>query len=53
VLGGDIDIRLYEEATHGFDDPSRKRRRVAANAAAAADAMAKARCFFAEALKGK
>jgi dienelactone hydrolase len=53
VLGGDIDIRLYKEATHGFDDPSRKRRRVPANAAAAADAMAQARRFFAEALKGK
>lgn len=51
ALGGNIDIRLYEGATHGFDDPSRKRRRVPANAAAAEDAMQRALRFFAENLQ--
>jgi dienelactone hydrolase len=51
--GGDIRIRFYDGATHGFDDPSRKRHRIPANAAAADDAIAQAQRFFAEALEGK
>ena len=51
TLGGDIDIRVYDGATHGFDDPSAKRRRVEANADAAGDAVARAQRFFARELK--
>jgi carboxymethylenebutenolidase len=50
ALGGDIAIRFYEGATHGFDDPGRKRQRLAANAAAFKDAVARARRFFAREL---
>ncbi len=53
ALGGDIEIRLYQGATHGFDDPSPKRQRVPANAAAAEEAMLRALRFFAGALEGK
>jgi dienelactone hydrolase len=53
AIGSDIAIRVYEGATHGFDDPSRKRRRVQANASAAEDAIARAQRFFAQALEGK
>jgi carboxymethylenebutenolidase len=48
--GGDIRIRFYDGATHGFDDPSRKRRRLPANAAAAEDAIDRATRFFAKEL---
>jgi carboxymethylenebutenolidase len=51
ALGGDISIELYERATHGFDDPSPKRRRVPANARAAGAAVNQAQRFFAEALQ--
>ena len=51
TLGGNIDIRVYDGATHGFDDPSPKRRRAPANAAAAADAVPRAQRFFAHELK--
>ncbi len=46
--GGDIEIRLYDGATHGFDDPSRKRQSVEANAVATKDAIARALRFFAK-----
>ena len=49
--GGDITIQLYPGATHSFDDPSPKRAKVAANAAAAKDATARATAFFAGVLK--
>lgn len=52
ALGGDIAIRFYDGATHGFDDPGRKRQGVAANAAATEDAVARAQRFFAEQLAG-
>jgi dienelactone hydrolase len=52
-LGGEIAITLYPKATHGFDDPSRKRQRNPANAAATEDAVEKARDFFALHLEGR
>jgi dienelactone hydrolase len=52
ALRGDIRIRVYDGATHGFDDPSRRRRRVSANAAAAADAIERSVRFFDRALQG-
>src|SRR5262249_50058575 len=51
ALGGDIAIRLYAGATHGFDDPGRKRQRLPANAAAFQDAVARALRFFARELE--
>ena len=50
-LDGEISITLYPGATHGFDDPSRKRQRNPANAAATLDAVEKARDFFAQHLE--
>ena len=50
ALGGDIAIRFYEGATHGFDDPGRKRQRLPANAAALEDAVERALRFFAREL---
>ena len=38
--GGDIEIKLYPGATHGFDDPGAKRQKVEANADATEDAVA-------------
>jgi carboxymethylenebutenolidase len=46
ALGGDIAITLYDGATHGFDDPSRKRQKNPANAAATADAVDRSQRFF-------
>jgi len=47
----DIEIRFYEGATHGFDDPGRSRQGVKANASATADAQARALGFFASQLR--
>jgi dienelactone hydrolase len=44
--GGDIEIRLYDGAEHGFDDPGTKRQRVDANADATDDALKRALRFF-------
>jgi carboxymethylenebutenolidase len=52
-IGGDVAIRLYHGATHGFDDPSPKRSRLPANAAAAADAIERAVRFFGKELQGR
>jgi carboxymethylenebutenolidase len=52
AVGGDIEIRIYDDATHSFDDPGSKRRSVAANAAATRDAMARAVQFLARQLLG-
>lgn len=49
--GADIEIVLYAGAEHGFDDPGRRRQGEAANAAAKAEATAKALAFVAEAVK--
>jgi dienelactone hydrolase len=46
--GADIEITLYPDAVHGFDDPGRKRQSDAANAFAKADATAKALAFVAK-----
>ena len=48
--GGDIDITFYRGAEHSFDTPIRRRQRIAANAAAKADAEAAILRFFAEQL---
>ncbi len=45
--GGDISLMLYPGATHDFDDPGRRRQRLAANARAKADAAAAAQAFLA------
>jgi dienelactone hydrolase len=47
-LGGNIAIRLYPGATHGFDDPGRARQSIAANRKARQDATARALRFFAK-----
>ena len=51
--GGDIALTLYTGATHGFDDPGRKRQKVEANADAAEDAKERALEFFAKQLGGR
>jgi dienelactone hydrolase len=48
--GGDIEIREYRGATHGFDDPGQRRQRIRANREAAEDAMERAQSFLAERL---
>jgi dienelactone hydrolase len=53
ALGGDIEIRFFDGATHGFDAPTRRRQSVQDNANAAADALARAQHFFAGQLQGK
>jgi len=45
--GGDIAIKIYPDATHGFDDPNWKRQKVDANAMATDDAVPRARDFVA------
>jgi carboxymethylenebutenolidase len=44
--GADIDITLYPNATHDFDDPGQKRQSVEANATANRDAATRAVQFF-------
>lgn len=51
AAGSDIQIQLYPDAVHGFDDPSPSRQRDAANAAATRDAIGRATAFFASVLK--
>ncbi|HYA81448.1 MAG TPA: dienelactone hydrolase family protein [Methylocystis sp.] len=43
--GGDVSILVYPGATHGFDDPGDKRQRIAQNARATEDAVARAQEF--------
>jgi dienelactone hydrolase len=47
ALGGDVQFRLYPDATHDFDDPSPSHQNDAANAAATQDAVARATEFLA------
>jgi carboxymethylenebutenolidase len=49
--GGAVDIRFYRGATHGFDDPGRKRQSNEANAFATQDAVRRSLEFFAERLQ--
>jgi carboxymethylenebutenolidase len=49
--GGDIEHRLYLDATHDFDDPSPSHQNNDANAAATADVIARATEFFAGVLR--
>lgn len=51
--GGNVQIKLYNGATHSFDSPSRKRQRVDANAAATDAAVERSREFFASYLDAK
>jgi carboxymethylenebutenolidase len=50
AVGGDIEITIYDDATHGFDDPGKKRQSRPANAFATRDATARAVRFFARQL---
>jgi carboxymethylenebutenolidase len=45
--GGDVEIELYRDATHGFDTPTRKRQKIEANAEALEDAIDRSLRFFA------
>jgi carboxymethylenebutenolidase len=47
---GDIDLTLYPEVGHGFDEPGRKTQGVEANAQATGDTRARAAVFFEQAL---
>jgi carboxymethylenebutenolidase len=51
AAGGDITIRLYDGATHSFDDPGKKRQSVEPNAEATGDAVERAVRFFGHMLK--
>jgi dienelactone hydrolase len=51
ALPSDIEIRLYPEATHSFDDPGRRRQGLPANASATADAVERSLAFFAQQLE--
>ncbi len=51
AIGGNIKIRIYDGASHGFDDPGQRRQRIRANAEAAEDAMRRAQRFMAEVLR--
>jgi len=44
ALGGDITLKLYPGASHGFDDPGRQK--VTANRSASADARASSEALF-------
>lgn len=43
--GGDIAIKIYPGATHGFDDPNWKRQKIDANSQATDDAVPRAKDF--------
>jgi dienelactone hydrolase len=49
-LKGDIELTMYPDVTHGFDDPGKRRQGVPANAAATAEVRLRAAAFFEQAL---
>ncbi len=51
ALGSDVQLTVYPDATHDFDDPGKKFQRIAANRTAADDARARATAFFAAELE--
>ncbi|WP_423601836.1 dienelactone hydrolase family protein [Sphingomonas sp. MS122] len=51
AAGNDIDLRMFEGATHGYDTPTRSRQSVEANAAAKAATEADVLAFLAARLK--
>jgi dienelactone hydrolase len=51
ALGGDVQIKLYPDATHGFDDPSPSHQDDDANASATRDVISRATGFFASVLR--
>ena len=51
--GGDVKIRFYRGATHGFDDPGRSRQAIPANFKARFDVIDRAQRFFAGELAPK
>jgi dienelactone hydrolase len=53
ALGGDIQFRLYEDATHDFDDPSPSHQDNDANAEATEDVIVRATEFLARVLTPK
>jgi dienelactone hydrolase len=52
ALGGNIELTLYPDATHDFDDPGTERRTNPANVAATSDVMPRAADFFRRLLRG-
>ena len=50
--GGNVQIKIYQGATHSFDSPSRKRQKVDANAEATEDAVEQSVRFFTQYLGG-
>jgi dienelactone hydrolase len=51
ALGGDVQFRLYPDATHDFDDPAPSHQNDEANAAATRDVIARATGFLASVLR--
>jgi dienelactone hydrolase len=51
AIGGDVQFRLYPDATHDFDDPAPSHQNDEANAAATQDAIARATEFLASVLR--
>jgi dienelactone hydrolase len=51
ALGGDIEFRLYPDATHDFDAPIVSRQKIEANVAAQQDVIARATEFLARMLR--
>jgi dienelactone hydrolase len=53
AAGGNVEIELFEDATHGFDSPTRNRQEVEANRVAFEAATEKALEFFDRYVKGQ
>lgn len=50
--GGDVEIKIYEGATHSFDSPASKRQKLDANAESTEDAIERSLHFFASKFAG-